>query len=86
MKNIHGGPAVNPCTQGPEFGATPLCVCVRVRACVRVYVCVYMCRGVALWALGTRIHRGAPMNVLHRGRGFNPFRLGTHCCALTIEK
>ena len=19
MKNIHGGPAVNPCTQGPEF-------------------------------------------------------------------
>ena len=24
MKNIHGGPAVNPCTQGPEFGATPL--------------------------------------------------------------
>ena len=24
MKNIHGGPAVNPCTQGPEFGATPM--------------------------------------------------------------
>ena len=22
--NIHGGPAVNPCTQGPEFGVTPL--------------------------------------------------------------
>ena len=24
MKNIHGGPAVNPCTQSPEFGVTPL--------------------------------------------------------------
>ena len=26
MKNIQGGPTVNPCTQGPEFGVTPLCV------------------------------------------------------------
>ena len=30
MKNIHGGPAVNPCTQGPEFGATPLGGCMHV--------------------------------------------------------
>ena len=29
MKNIHGGPAVNPCTQGPEFGATPLAMSAR---------------------------------------------------------
>jgi hypothetical protein len=34
------------------------------------------------WARGTRIHCGPPMNVLHRGRGFNPFRLGTHYLVL----
>ena len=41
MKNIHGGPAVNPCTQGPEFGVTPLAMI----SAQQVYGAVLFARG-----------------------------------------